>query len=76
MPYVAWLPAYLNILSLGMILAVLSAWTHQTHSEPKWLSSRWFPLLSWGMALLCFWAVSNIHIPTIPIYTEGYHDLV
>ena len=75
-PYVAWLPAYLDIFSLGMILAVLSAWTHQTHSEPKWLSSRWFPWLSWGMALLCFWAVSNIHIPTIPIYTEGYHDLI
>ena len=70
-----WLPTFLDVFAFGMLLAVLSAWTHQTKSEPAWLRSRWMPWLSWTAALGCFYAVSHLHIPTIPIYTQGLRDI-
>lgn len=70
-----WLPAYLDLFALGMGLAVVSAWMHHRDRETAWLSSRWFPWLSWACALVCFWAVSNIGTPVVPVYFESDLDL-
>jgi len=70
-----WLPAYLDLFALGMGLAVLSAWMHHRDHEPSWLGARWFPWLSWACALACFWGVSNIGSPIVPVYFESDLDL-
>ncbi len=57
---VDWLPAYLDLFALGMLLAVLSAWFIQHSSEPTWLGHRLMPWLSWGCAAVCFVWVSHI----------------
>ena len=59
-----WLPAQMDLFALGMLLAVLSAWWTEHDSEPKWLSARWMPWVSWLGAVLAFWAVSHLGIPT------------
>jgi peptidoglycan/LPS O-acetylase OafA/YrhL len=56
----SWLPAYLDLFALGILLAVLSAWYTEHASEPNWLSGRWVPWASWGGALLAFWIVSHV----------------
>ncbi len=70
-----WLPAFFDIFALGMMLAVFSAWTHQTHSEPWWLTARWLPLLSWTLALGSFVAVAHLGIPILPEYRQGFSDI-
>ena len=57
---VAWLPSYLDLFALGMLLAVASAWFVQHDSEPTWLGHRLMPWASWVGAALCFWAVSHV----------------
>ncbi len=70
-----WLPAFLDLFALGMGLAVVSAWMHHRDRETPWLSSWWFPWLSWACALTCFWGVSNIGSPVIPVYFQSDLDL-
>jgi peptidoglycan/LPS O-acetylase OafA/YrhL len=70
-----WLPAFLDLFALGMGLAVVSAWMHHHGQEVKWMWSRWFPWLSWAAAGACFWAVSHLGTPIIPIYHESELDL-
>jgi peptidoglycan/LPS O-acetylase OafA/YrhL len=70
-----WLPAYLDLFALGMGLAVVSAWMHHRDRETAWLGNRWFPWVSWACALVCFWGVSNIGSPVIPVYFESDLDL-
>jgi len=70
-----WLPAYLDLFALGMGLAVVSAWMHHRDHETAWLGTRWFPWVAWACALTCFWAVSNIGSPVIPVYFESYLDI-
>ena len=70
-----WLPAYLDLFALGMGLAVVSAWMHHRDHEPGWLGSRWFPWVAWACALACFWGVSHIGSPVIPVYFESDLDL-
>lgn len=70
-----WLPAYLDLFSLGMLLAVLSAWSHHHRRELRLFSRWWFPWLSWLCAGVCFWAVSHIGIPLAPVYTASELDL-
>lgn len=55
-----WLPAYLDLFALGMLLAVLSAWYTQRDSEPKWLSHRLMPWISWACAAAAFVIVSHV----------------
>src|SRR5579884_851526 len=55
-----WLPATLDLFAFGMLLAVLSAWFTQHDSEPRWLSHRLMPYLSWGAAVLVFVWVSHV----------------
>jgi peptidoglycan/LPS O-acetylase OafA/YrhL len=70
-----WLPAYLDLFALGMFLAVASAWFHQHDSEWRVFASRAFPYVSWVCALACFWGVSHLGIPYVPLYEETYRDL-
>jgi len=70
-----WLPAYLDLFALGMGLAVVSAWMHHRDREAAWMGSRWFPWLSWASALACFWGVSHIGSPVIPVYFESDLDI-
>jgi peptidoglycan/LPS O-acetylase OafA/YrhL len=70
-----WLPAFLDLFALGMGLAAVSAWMHHHGQEVKWMWSRWFPWVSWVCAGVCFWAVSHIGTPIVPIYHESELDL-
>lgn len=70
-----WLPAELDLFSLGMLLAVLSAWSHQRGHEPRWLSHRWFPWASWLLAAAAFVAVSHIGVPTAVTYFKSDLDI-
>ncbi len=57
---VDWLPAYLDLFGLGILLAVLSAWYAERDSEPRWLSHRLMPWLSWAGAAVAFVVVSHV----------------
>jgi peptidoglycan/LPS O-acetylase OafA/YrhL len=57
---VDWLPAYLDLFALGMLLAVLSAWFAERDSEPSWLSNRFMPWISWAAAAASFVVVAHV----------------
>ena len=56
----SWLPSYLDLFSLGILLAVVSAWFAERDSEPSWLRSPFMPWISWAGAALTFIAVSHV----------------
>jgi len=70
-----WLPSELDLFALGMLLAVLSAWTHLRDSEPRWMSSRWFPWVSWALAAGAFVAVSHLGLSREALYSKSYSDI-
>ena len=55
-----WLPSYLDLFALGMLLAVMSAWWAEHGSEPSWLRSGLFPWVSWAGAAVAFVWVSHV----------------
>jgi peptidoglycan/LPS O-acetylase OafA/YrhL len=55
-----WLPSYLDLFALGMLLAVASAWFAERKVEPAWLSHRWMPWISWAGAAVTFVFVSHV----------------
>ena len=57
---VNWLPAYLDVFGLGMLLAVLSAWSVESRSEPPLFGRRLFPWASWAAAGLAFLLVADV----------------
>ena len=63
-----WLPAYLDLFALGMLLAVISAWTQVRGRETAWWSAPALPWVSWACAAAAFVAVSHLGIPLTPIY--------
>src|SRR5438874_445252 len=72
--YMTWLPAWLDLFSLGMGLAVVSAWmaTHDRR-DAALLSWRGAPAACWALAAVAFWAVSTqVGLPRASIvYTRG-----
>jgi peptidoglycan/LPS O-acetylase OafA/YrhL len=59
-----WLPAELDLFALGMLLAILSAWSHQHAHEPRWMSRWWFPWASWIAAGVAYVGVCHLGVPT------------
>ena len=57
---VNWLPAYLDVFGLGMLLAVLSAWTVERRSESPFFGRRVFPWASWAAAAAAFLLVADV----------------
>jgi peptidoglycan/LPS O-acetylase OafA/YrhL len=55
-----WLPGYLDLFALGMLLAVASVWFTERDTEPAWLRNRFVPWASWAAAAVTYWAVSHI----------------
>jgi peptidoglycan/LPS O-acetylase OafA/YrhL len=65
-----WLPAYLDLFALGMLLAVVSSWLAlQGKDSVWWLSGRWMPWASWTLAAAAFVSVSHLGIRVTPIYS-------
>jgi len=60
---IEWLPSYLDLFALGMFLAVMSAWSAERNSEPRWLSHPAMPWASWGCAAIAFVLVSHVGDP-------------
>jgi peptidoglycan/LPS O-acetylase OafA/YrhL len=56
----SWLPSYLDLFALGMLLAIASAWFAEHGNEPSWLRSRWMPWVSWAGAAVTFVLVSHV----------------
>lgn len=69
----SWLPAYLDLFALGILLAVASAWFSEHRSEPSWLGHRAMPLVSWASAVFLFWAVSHVVNDRSIIYIVSAH---
>ncbi len=63
----SWLPAYFDLFSLGMLLAVVSSWLAVQDRRPAALWHPALPWVSWALAALVFVAVSNIGHPLIPL---------
>jgi peptidoglycan/LPS O-acetylase OafA/YrhL len=64
-----WLPAYLDLFALGMLLAVVSSWLALAgRDNVTWCSGRWMPWASWTLAAVAFVSVSHLGIPLVPIY--------
>jgi len=57
---VGWLPAYLDLFALGMLLAITSAWFTNHGTEPTWLGHRLMPWVSWACAAALFILVSHV----------------
>lgn len=70
-----WLPAFLDLFALGMLLAATSAWFHQHDNEPRVFSNPLFPFVAWIAAGFCFWAVAHLGLSYLPLYEESYRDL-
>ena len=55
-----WLPAYLDLFALGMLLAVASVWSSKSAQTPKWVTALGrFGAFSWAGGAAAFWAVST-----------------
>jgi peptidoglycan/LPS O-acetylase OafA/YrhL len=53
-----WLPAFIQVFALGMLLAVASAWWEHRGWEPNWSSHPASNALWWGAALLAYIVVT------------------
>jgi peptidoglycan/LPS O-acetylase OafA/YrhL len=76
--YMTWLPAWLDLFSLGMFLAVASAWssTHG-HRDRSLLARRWTPAACWALAAVAFWAVATqIGLPRASIVYTRSEDML
>lgn len=62
-----WLPGYLDQFALGMLLAVVSAWTVAVDHRPRWLWHPLTPWACWALAGAAFVAVSNLGLPLLPL---------
>lgn len=62
-----WLPGYVDLFALGMLLAVASAWCATQDRRPAWLWHPALPWVSWSLAAVAFVAVSNLGLPLTPV---------
>ncbi len=74
---VLWLPNWLDVLAIGLVLAVVSAWSVHTGSTPgpiAWLTRR--PALCWLIAFGIFFVVTRLPVPSNPFQIAGKEYLV
>jgi peptidoglycan/LPS O-acetylase OafA/YrhL len=72
----SWLPSYLDLFALGMVLAVTSAWFTEHHEPPRWLNHRALPWCSWALAAAVFWAVAHVvNDPSIIYIVEPHVNI-
>ncbi|MBL7497429.1 acyltransferase [Frankia sp. CNm7] len=65
----AWLPIWWDLFSMGMFLAVVSAWYGRRGRHPRWSTLPGSGLVCWLLAALCYWAASTrIGLPLWPVY--------
>jgi peptidoglycan/LPS O-acetylase OafA/YrhL len=65
----AWLPVWWDLFSLGMFLAVVSAWYGRQGRHPRWSTLPGSGTVCWLLAAVCYWIASNkIGLPRWPIY--------
>jgi peptidoglycan/LPS O-acetylase OafA/YrhL len=62
-----WLPAFADLFSLGMLLAVISSWLAVQDRRPAALWHPALPWVSWALAAVVFCSVSNIGLPLKPL---------
>ena len=62
-----WLPGYVDLFALGMLLGVVSAWCATQDRRPAWLWHPAMPWVSWALAAAAFVAVSNLGLPVTPV---------
>jgi len=53
-----WLLSTTDLFALGITIAVMSAWFAHRGDQPRVTRQRAFPVVSWALAALAFWAVS------------------
>ena len=58
-----WIPARLDLFALGMLLALLSAWTEIRQIALHFLDSKFMPWLSWLLASSAFFWACHLGIP-------------
>ena len=63
----SWLPGNMALFALGMLLAVASAYLASVDHRPGWLWHPAVPWVSWSLAAVMLWAVSNIGLPLTPV---------
>jgi peptidoglycan/LPS O-acetylase OafA/YrhL len=74
---VLWLPNWLDVLAIGLALAVVSVWSAHTGRTPgaiAWLAQR--PALCWLIAFGIFFMVTRIPVPINPIQIAGKEYMV
>ncbi|HEY3670499.1 MAG TPA: acyltransferase family protein [Acidimicrobiia bacterium] len=76
--YMTWLPAWLDLFSMGMFLAVVSSWTaNQGGRDQTLLARKWAPAACWALAALAFWAVATqIGLPRASIVYTRTEDML
>ncbi|WP_007520120.1 acyltransferase family protein [Pseudofrankia saprophytica] len=64
-----WLPVWWDLFSLGMFLAVVSAWYGRQGRHPRWSTLPFSGTICWLLAAVCYWVASKkIGLPLWPIY--------
>lgn len=73
-----WLPFRLDEFSLGMGLAVASAWfAHRDAPTPRWLAANRTVWMSWAIAaMLYIGLVTLVDLPILPLFTGRQNFLV
>jgi peptidoglycan/LPS O-acetylase OafA/YrhL len=65
----AWLPVWWDLFSLGMFLAVVSAWFGRRGRHPRWSTLPGSGTVCWLLAAVCYWIAANkIGLPRWPVY--------
>jgi peptidoglycan/LPS O-acetylase OafA/YrhL len=64
-----WLPVWWDLFSMGMVLAVLSAWYVQVGRQPRWAQLPGSGTACWLVAAFFYWLSSTrIGLPLSPIF--------
>jgi hypothetical protein len=64
-----WLPVWWDLFSIGMALAVASAWYAQQGRSPRWAGRRGSGTACWLAAAFFYWVASTrLGLPVAPVF--------